>query len=159
MTHTWKCISVYFNADGNLIGIPTTQDKKYKAIVDIDEILTLTAPYSDVRLERFIHSVFELCFSVTPEDIPKCVPLQKHLGVKGHSAAVKGLGRVALLWTVGEGYTITPTRKSAELKNAFVNIDDKAYKVDANYVDGELAKALRHTMLLSSIETKPKVDM
>ncbi|MDR1688948.1 MAG: hypothetical protein LBS21_10115 [Clostridiales bacterium] len=159
MKHTFKYISIYFDEKEDLIGVPSTKIKKWNALADIDKILNLKAPYSDDQFERFIKDVYNLCYTYTPHELPKQSALQKYLGVKTHSASVKGRGLVALKWLDKQGYEIIPTWKDAKLKNAFVFLEDRSLTVPIDYKEGELARRLRSVMSMSpigSMNWKPK---
>lgn len=151
MKHPFKSISVYFDGDYNLIGVPSTEIKKWNALVGIDKIKELNAPYSDAELEQFLKEVFDLCYSYTPDDLPKLPALQKYLGAKSYSASVKKLGLVALTWLNRRGYEIVPTWQNTKLKNAFNHIEEKAINIATGYVEGELAKSFRVALELSPI--------
>ena len=151
MKHTFKSISVYFDKDSNLIGVPSTEIKKWNALVDIDAIVNLTFPYSDDELEQFLENVFDLCYSLTPKELPKQSALQNYLEVKSYSASVKGLGLVSIKWIDKQGYTITPTWQNAKMKNAFGHLEDRAIGISDRYVKGELARSFRSVMNLSPI--------
>jgi len=151
MNNSFKNISVYFDVNQNLIGVPSTIIKKWNALADIDNIVSLKSPYSDDELEQFLESVFNLCYSYTPTDLPKQSALQKYLGVKSYSASVKELGLVSITWLDKQGFTITPTWQNAKMKNAFNHLVDKAINIANCPIKGELAKTLRSVMKLSPI--------
>ncbi len=151
MKHPFKSISVYFDRDYNLIGVPSAELKKWNVIVDIDKIQSLNAPYDDDELERFLKAVFDLCNSDKPKDFSKIPALQKYLGAKSYSASVKKLGLVSLNWLNKRGYEIVPTWQNAKIKNAFNHLEEKTIKIATDYTDGELAKSFRIALELSPI--------
>lgn len=151
MKYTFKSISVYFDDSGDLLGVPSTEIKKWNALVDIEKIINLKAPYNDEELEKFLESVFDLCYSVTPDELPRQSALQKYLGAKTYSASVKGRGLVALKWLDKQGYEIIPTWQNAKLKNAFNHLEDKAIFIPSDYAKGELARSFRSAMEMSLI--------
>ena len=113
--------------------------------------MSLKSPYSDDELEKFLETVFDLCYSITPKELPKQSALQKYVGAKSYSASVKGFGLVYLKWINKQGYTITPTCKNAKQKNSFIHLESKSVEIDDRYVKGELAMNFRRIMELSSI--------
>ena len=151
MKHSFKSISVYFDDTYNLIGVPSAIVKKWNALVDIDNIVSLKTPYNDYELEQFLENVFSLCYSYTPDELSKQSALQKYLGVKSYSASVKKFGLVSLQWFKEQGYVIAPMWQNAKLKNAFHQLENKTLNVVNQYKDGELAKSFRNVMRSSPI--------
>ena len=148
----FRRISVYFDKDFNLIGVPSTIIKKLNVFIDITSIICLNSPYCDEELESFLKKVIELCFSQSVKECPKKSALQIFRGVKSHAASIKGLGLVSIGWNKNEGYTITPTWRNTKLKNAFLHLDNKSLQVSNSYCDNELAKMFRRVLELSTIE-------
>jgi hypothetical protein len=157
--HDFKSIGVYFDEDGNLIGVPSSIVKKWNALVDIDGIVRLSIPYGDGELESFLKTVFDECYSQTLKELPKQSALQRYLGVKSYTASIEGLGFVSLRWLKSEGYKVTPTWQNARQKSSFDHMDDKTIQVANGFLSGELANALRKAMKLSPIgplNTRPE---
>lgn len=157
--HDFKSIGVYFDKDGNLIGIPSTIVEKWNSLVDIDGIIRLNTPYSDEELESFLKTVFDRCYSQTLEELPKPSALQRFLGVKSYTASIKGLGFVNLRWLKSEGYKVTPTWRNARQKSSFDHMDEKTIQIANGFLCGELANALKQAMKLSPIgpmNTRPE---
>ena len=157
--HDFKNIGVYFDKNKNLIGVPSTIVKKWNALVDIDDIIRLNAPYNSEELEVFLLKVMDKCFAQKLSELPKQPALQRFLGEKSYSASIKNLGLISLKWMKSEGYKVTPTWKNARQKNSYDHMDDKAIHVANDFSGGELAKALIEALLLSPIEplgTRPK---
>ena len=148
----FKIISVYFDKEFNLIGVPSTIIKKWNIVTDIDRILCLKSPYCDEELESFIKKVFDLCFSQSVKEPPKESALQKFRGVKSYTASIKGLGLVGITWLKNKGYTLAPTWRSTKHKNAFLHMDNKSMQVSYDYCDNELAEMFRRSLDLSIIE-------
>ena len=149
--HDFKSIAVYFDKNGNLIGIPSTLIEKWNILANIDDIVRLYAPYCDEEIESFLKMVFDKCYSQTLTELPKQSVLRKLLGTKSDKAAVKELGLVGLRWLKSEGYMVTPTWSNARVKSAFAYMEDKTIRVSTTFLDGELANAFKEAMDISPI--------
>lgn len=133
-------ISVYVDAEENLIGIPCGFSEAH-GVADIDVVLRLKAPYTDERLEQYLEEVLAACYTKQHNDASEYAAIEKYRKVKGFVNATKDLTLLTLVKTQQEGYSLMPTFNDYE-RGPMV-IDDDEVRLPAVYRKGELAAALR----------------
>ncbi|MGI6712264.1 MAG: hypothetical protein ACOX4L_06015 [Bacillota bacterium] len=147
MKITYKAVSVYVDEKDNLIVLPSGESDKY-GLMDLDIVFQLDSPYSDNQLEQLLIDVMDKCYSQKADDTPGPTVLEKYLGVKGYAKAVKNRRFVSFEWFLASGYVVIPTNKVP--KHVFVLQEDKAIKLGKVFKSGELARAFREAMQLST---------
>ena len=149
MKITYRVVQAYVDEKDNLIVIPTGESKKFgRAIMGLDIINQLNMPYSDEELENTLKSAFSQCFTNEPDDTTNISSLEKFLKIKGYAKAVKNRRLVVCKWDCDDGYIITPTKKVP--KEGFVHMKDNKIVLGKELKDGELSKAFKEAMKLSS---------
>ncbi len=148
MNYLYRDLSIYADPDDNLIIIPTGHSPKRGGLIELNLPVQLLSPYSDIELEKVINQTLDRCFSIIPED-DKMTPIEKFLSIKGYSRAVKERRFISFFWNVDEGYRITPTKK--ESRQGYCSMIDKAIRLGLNPKEGEIAKAIREAMKLSTL--------
>ena len=154
MDYDYKHISIYFDRNKNLIGVPTSMYKKWQSPILSYPIIELNCDYNDDVMEKFIKRVFNACYSheVTDKEAhSKQTSLSDFLKVKSYKASVKNLGLISVDWVANRGYLITPTWQNINMKCAFDFIQEKKIMVPTEYKPGELAIAIRKAMELSPV--------
>ena len=146
MKITNRTVHIYADQD-TLIAIPTRKSKKYglKELSFVNEIGSISP---DIELERILYLSLSQCFSEEANDSSEIGALEVHLNIKGYVKAVKNKKLIALEWDCDDGYYVVPTRKIP--KQGFVDIEDKIIRLGKKIVEGELAKAVRQAIELSS---------
>lgn len=148
MEYLYKDVLIYADPNDNLIILPTGDSPKRGVTVGLDLVFQILSPYSDVELENVIYQTLDLCFSMIPNDDDKSTPIEKFLKIKEYSKAVKGRRFISLSWNVDEGYIITPTKKVP--RQGYCFIEDRAIRLGMNPNEGEIARAIREAMKLST---------
>ncbi|WP_033166102.1 hypothetical protein [Clostridium sp. KNHs205] len=148
MEYLYRYVSIYADPQNNLIIIPTGCSPTRGTTVDLDLAVQLLQPYTDQELERMIYQIMDECFSVIPDDEDKVTPIEKLLKIKGYSRAVKERRFISFLWDIDEGYIITPTKKVP--RQGYCHMVDKSFRLGMNPKEGEIAKAIREAMKLST---------
>ena len=129
----YKYISIYFDKNRKLIGVPCGNDPKFGEyhVAELDIFFDLEPDYSDEILEKFIADVFDACFSKEISyDLdettgrPKPITaLQKYTGKKGYTAASKSFQSISITWLNEEyRYEIRPLQKDKKHRGAFTSI-------------------------------------
>ncbi|WP_033166105.1 hypothetical protein [Clostridium sp. KNHs205] len=149
MEYLYRKLSIYADPDDNLIIFPTGLSLKWEVTVILDLPVQLLNPYTDEELEKAIYQSMDQCFSIVPDDENKTTPIEKFLNIKGYSRAVKERRLIFFFWNVDEGYRITPTKK--ESRQGYCSMVDKAIRLGLNPKEGEIAKAIREAMKLSTL--------
>jgi len=126
--YIFKCISVYIDKNGKLIGIPTGVNPKHGGVTGLDIFFVLEPEYSDEELESFLEKVFDTCYSKEyTDDLP--FAMQVYSKTKGPASAVKGYQSIYLNWHDDEGYTIIPLKPDKRYRGAFESIKSISIKV------------------------------
>lgn len=147
MRITFKTVSVYADEKDNLLALPAGESEKY-GLKDLDIVFQLNSPYNDSQLEQFLIGAINKSYSQKADDILRPTVLEKYLGVKGYAKAVKSRRLVGFDWFLDSGYVVMPTNKIP--KQGFVHQEDKAIKLGKETKSGELARAFREAMQLST---------
>ncbi|MDD2372739.1 MAG: hypothetical protein PHI03_13845 [Bacteroidales bacterium] len=147
MKITYKTVNVYVDEKDNLLALPTGESDKY-GLKNLDIVFQLSSPYNDSQLEQFLIAAMDKCYSLKADDTPGPTVLEKHLGIKGYAKAVKSRRLVNYDWVLNSGYVVIPTNKKP--RQGFVHQEDKTIKLGKELKTGELAKAFREAMQLST---------
>ena len=75
--------------------------------------------------------------------------IEKILGIKGYSKAVKNKKLVLVDWDIDEGYTVTPTEKIP--RRGYVHLIELAKKLPLDCSKNRLAEAVIEAFHLSKI--------
>lgn len=121
------------------------------AIIDIDIPHKLNVPYNDNKLEDEIDNALKDCYSKEADGISKYTAIEKVLNIKGWEKAVADKKLVILLWNENEGYQIMPMKKEPKPKRGYTAIEEQIIKLEKHFVPGELAKAVRVAIKISTI--------
>ncbi len=148
MEYLYKILFIYADPNDNLIILPTGTSPKRGTTVGLDLPFQLFNPYTDEELEKEVHQAMDCCFCIIPEDNDRVTPLEKLLKIKGYSRAVKERRFISFFWNVDEGYIITPSQKTP--RQGYNSIKGKEIRLGLNPKEGEIAKAIREAMKLSS---------
>lgn len=152
-------ISVFFDKDGLLMGIPTAFVKSYNTSVGIDELYTLQYPYEE-RLEPFLLDLFargnEAFLDKMPQNIRS--PILKYKKARSYKAAVRDLGLVSIFWGIEVGYIIRPMWQDADpkYKGGYHDIKGKEITLPTEFEPGALAKAFLQAKEISPIGPVPE---
>ncbi len=149
MEYLYRYVTIYADLNNNLIIFPTGNSPTRGTTVDLDIPVQLFNPYTDEELEKVIFQAMDLCFSIIPDDNDKVTPIEKLLKIKGYAKTVKERRFISFFWNVDEGYRITPTKK--ESRQGYCSMVDKAIRLGLNPREGEIAKAIREAMKLSTL--------
>lgn len=147
MKVTYKTVLVYVDEKDNIIAIPTGESDKY-GLMGLDIVFELNLPYSDEQLEVFLKGVMDKCYSKKADDSAELSTLEKFLKIKGFAKAVKCRRLINFDWFKESGYAIVPTNKKP--KQGYVHMEDKIIKLGKEPNEGELSKAFKEAMKLST---------
>jgi hypothetical protein len=89
-----------------------------------------------------------LCFTKTHDDSTNVTTLEKYLKVKGYGKVVKNKRCITFWWNINDGYFVVPINKIH--KGSFVEIEEKKVYLGREIKEGELAKAVRKSMKIST---------
>jgi hypothetical protein len=145
--YNYKEVSVYFNADEKLMGVPCGKSSKYD-IAQLDFLFQLEPGYSDDALEVFIEKLFNACYSKKCIDDGKTA-IEKYTNAKSYYSAVKNLKLIIINWSKADGYTFMPTKAGKKYKGAFEHMTQDKIFVPCSCEKGDLAKSFRQTMKIS----------
>lgn len=143
----FRNLSIYYSEDGKFIVLPTgVSEKWYGAILDLEIFYVLGSDSSDEVLETILHQAEKLCFQKTNDDLKKS-SIEK-LFNKSHLRTIKGMKLVVLMWQENKGYFVRPTANKG--KEGFIHMEDKILHLDLDLQPGDLAKAVRTAVELST---------
>ena len=150
MGYDYRSVIVYADAKDNLFILPTGESKRLcGATMELDILKHLAFPFSDEEVEEALLESMDLCFSEDPDDAPGYrTVMEKYLNVKGYAKAVKDKKCIIFHWDVDDGYSITATQKVP--KEGYIHLKDKVISLGMDIKKGELAKALKEAMQLST---------
>lgn len=138
-------VSIYVDKDENLLGIPCGLSDKY-GVADIDVVMRLKAPYSDRKLENYIESVIEKCYSKKHNDESDVSTIEKYTKIKSFVNATKDFTLITVVKTKEEGYSIMPTFNDFE--RGPIVIDDDEVCLPEKYAVGQMAAAIRRMIAI-----------
>jgi hypothetical protein len=148
MEASYKAVMVYIDEEENLIAIPIGISDKY-GLAGLNLLFGLRAPYNDKQIEFLLSCSMDKCYSEKADDTAKESVLEKFLNVKGFENAVKKRRLVNYEWVEDSGYKIIPTNKKPQ--QGFVHLENETIRLGKEIKNGELAKAFRAAIQLSSI--------
>ena len=144
-------ISVYFDSNGKLIGVPFGKDPKIEnGVIQLNTFFVLESGYTDDELEAFISKVFDACYSeIGTHDGPTAIQL--YTKAKSYVSAVKGYQLVSVKWLKDKGYTVCPWQVDKKHKGAFmeikgISIGIKLYSKHRPIEKGAVALAFKTAM-------------
>ena len=147
MEPIYKTIFIYVDEKDNLIAIPTGESEKF-GLMGLDIINQLNIPYTDEELESLLINTLAQCYSKKADDSTNVSSLERFLGVKGFTTAVKKRRLVAFSWRYDKGYYITPTNKIP--KRGFVDMVDNELILGTELKYGVLARKFREAMKIAT---------
>jgi len=145
MEYAYKSGRIYFDYEQRLIGIPCGEWRGGTKGLDI--YLVLEPGYDDCRLEEFIISVLDMCYTKKATDNGDAII--KYTGEKNYNVAIKGFKSFVFSWEKNIGYSFTPCIASNKNKGYFEPLWDARITIPLNYEKGELAQAFRKAMEIS----------
>jgi len=120
----FKYISIYYDTNNKMIGVPCGKDPKKGAygVAELDIYFEFKfTTTNDDELEAFLTKVFDACYSKMRTD-GEPTALQKYTGKKGYAAAAKGYHHMYIRWSKDDGYTFEPMQVDKKHNGAFMSI-------------------------------------
>lgn len=139
MDREFYTISVYVDKDENLIGIPCGDSDKY-GIADIDTVMLLKAPYTDLQLEKYIEKVLDACYSKKHNDRVETSTIERYTNKKGFVNATADFTMISIVKTK-TNYSLMPTFNDYE--RGPLAIDDDEHILPLGYAEGDMAEVIR----------------
>ncbi len=143
----YKQVDIYVDKNRNLIVVANGLIDKWGGIIaGIDVVEKLDVPYTEDMLKNLLISMMDKwCSRVPVEGDPS--PLEKFLGVKGYSKAVKGRKLICFSWNNEEGYIIRPSIRE---KKGFSLQDDQKITLGKDIQGNVLADAITQAIEAST---------
>jgi hypothetical protein len=161
--YDFSYISLYFNSNGKLIGVPCGNNSNIKySIALLDVFFVLEHGYSDDELEAFIAKVLDACYSKVYED-SEPTAIQKYTKAKNYISAVKGYQYMTIERLKDKGYTVSPWQVCKKYKGSFIPIKGISIKVSPHNKSspiekGALALAFRKAMEIIEQVSNPTIN-
>jgi len=146
MAYTYKGVSVYFDSEQRLIGVPCGEWSG--GSIGLDIYLVLEPSYDDNELEEFIINTLNMCYT-KKGNIGEPTAIEKYTGKKSYNAAVKDFKFFTFSWEKNVDYGFTPAMTSKKYKGDFTPLWDERITVPLSYEKGALAQAFRKAMAIS----------
>ena len=144
MKEDYSVVFIYIDQKDNLIVIPTALSSR-KTMKEINLVDVLNSPYTDEQIEDTLIKGMEKCHSIKPDESSDESVIEKHLGIKGYSKAIKNLRLVNFRWLKDEGYSFSPNVKN---RGGFASF--KRINLGKILEKGQLAKAFKEVLDISS---------
>ncbi len=144
MEREFYTISIYVDADENLIGIPCGESEQY-GIADIDTVMLLKHPYSAEQVEDFIDKVIDACYTKKHNDDNPVSTIERYTKKKGFINATADLTLISIVKHNGT-YSIMPTFNDYE--RGPLCIDDDERIIVENYNSGELYEHIHDIIMV-----------
>lgn len=146
----YRVVFIYADARDNLFIVPTGEAKRlYGGTMEIELIKHLPYPYRDEEVEEALVEAMKLCFTKDPDDAPGYrTAIEKYLNIKGYAKAVKDKKLIEFHWDIDDGYSVIPSQKIP--KQGYIDLTDKTIWLGKEIKKGELARALKEAMEIST---------